>query len=130
MYNGLRPANRRPRCEPRSRWPRQSRCAKPLTLFAGQPGARFDLAVNFVEGRGHLPVCEASPVARDEGVVERPGGLVEIVDAMAFELGDEPILEGATRASSPSPGLGAVGEEESDGQLSQRNRSQLVLRVC
>ena len=63
--------------------------------------------------------CEASPVARDEGAVERPGGLVEIGDAMAFEPGDEPVLEGATRAFSPSPGLGAVGEEESDGQLSQ-----------
>ena len=29
VYHALPPANRQPRCEPRSRWPRKSRCAKP-----------------------------------------------------------------------------------------------------
>ncbi len=56
VYDGLRPANRRPRLEPRVRWPRRSRCAAPQTLVAGQPGAEVNLVVQFVHGRRHLPV--------------------------------------------------------------------------
>ncbi len=56
IYHGRRAANRRPRCEPRSGWPRPSKCAKPQTLVAGQPGAEFTLQVDFVEGRKHLPI--------------------------------------------------------------------------
>jgi len=40
-YFRLRPANRRPRIEPRKRWPRSAPCAAPRTLVAGQPGDRF-----------------------------------------------------------------------------------------
>ena len=47
VYLGLRPANRRPRIEPRKRWPRSAPCAAPRTLVAGQPGDRFALQVNF-----------------------------------------------------------------------------------
>jgi len=54
-YHGLSPANRRPRFEPRSRWPGKSRSAKPQTLVAGQPGAEFTLKIDFVQGRKHLP---------------------------------------------------------------------------
>jgi len=56
VYNGKRPANRRPPIEPRAGWPRRSRCAGPQALIAGQPGARFELAIQFVAGRRHLPV--------------------------------------------------------------------------
>ena len=56
VYHALPPANRQPRCEPRSRWPRKSRCAKPQTLVAGQPGDEFTLKIDFVEGRKHLPI--------------------------------------------------------------------------
>jgi transposase InsO family protein len=56
VYHALSPANRQPRCEPRSRWPRESRCAKPPTSIAGQPGGEFTLKVDFVEGRKHLPI--------------------------------------------------------------------------
>ena len=56
VYHELRPANRRPRCEPRSRWPRKSRCAVPQTLVAGQPGTDFTLKIDFVAGRRHLPI--------------------------------------------------------------------------
>jgi transposase InsO family protein len=55
IYHSLPPANRQPRCEPRSQWPRKSRCAKPQTLVAGQPGTEFTLNIDFVEGRKHLP---------------------------------------------------------------------------
>ena len=50
------PANRLPRLEPREHWPRRSRCAKPCSLVAGQPGDRFSLEVGHLDGRRHLPV--------------------------------------------------------------------------
>ena len=56
VYHGRPAANRRPRCEPRSGWPRPSKCAKPQALVAGQPGAEFTLKVDFLEGRKNLPI--------------------------------------------------------------------------
>jgi len=49
VYNGLRPANRRPRIEPRDRWQRRSSCAKPYALVAGKPGD------NYIEEVQQLP---------------------------------------------------------------------------
>jgi putative transposase len=56
VHHALPPANLEPRCEPRSRWPRKSRCAKPQASVAGQPGDEFSLKIDFVEGRKHLPI--------------------------------------------------------------------------
>ncbi len=56
VYFRLRPANQRPRIEPRKRWPRPSPCARPSTLIAGQPGDRFEIEVGFHDGRRHLPI--------------------------------------------------------------------------
>lgn len=50
------PANRRPRFEPRSRWPRSSTCAKPWALVRGSPGTKLTLEVSFSGNRKHLPV--------------------------------------------------------------------------
>jgi hypothetical protein len=50
------PANRRPRFEPRSVWPRGSPCALPHALVAGKPGARFAIEVEHVAGHAHLPI--------------------------------------------------------------------------
>jgi hypothetical protein len=44
-YYGKFPANRRPRFEPRSRWPRGSPYAKPWALVRGNPGAKLTLEV-------------------------------------------------------------------------------------
>jgi transposase InsO family protein len=63
VYHGDRPANRRPRIEPRRRWPRRSRCAAPQTLIAGQPGARIDMTIQFDGGRRHLPVVSLKRAA-------------------------------------------------------------------
>ena len=57
------PANRAPRWEPRSRWPRGSPCAKPRVLVKAQPGARVELSVTFHEGRKHLPIVTLKRVA-------------------------------------------------------------------
>ena len=40
VYAGSYPGNRKPRHEPRERWPRSSVCARPMTLVKGQPGAK------------------------------------------------------------------------------------------
>ena len=56
IYHSLRPANHRPRCEPRSHWPRKSRCAAPQTLVAAQPGDQVSIKIDFPAGRKHLPI--------------------------------------------------------------------------
>jgi len=63
LYFRLRPANRRPRLEPRQRWPRRAPCAGPPTLIAGQPGDRFTLEVDFHGGARHLPVVSLKRAA-------------------------------------------------------------------
>jgi hypothetical protein len=50
------PANRRPRLEPRPGWPRGAPCSRPHALVAGKPGARFDVVLERVGGRAHLPI--------------------------------------------------------------------------
>jgi putative transposase len=56
VYYQRFPANRRPRFEPRPCWPRGSPCSWPHALVAGKPGARFDVVVERVGGRAHLPI--------------------------------------------------------------------------
>jgi len=63
VYDSLRPANQRPRIEPRERWQRRSPCAKPLTLVAGKPGDQFTLKVNYHAGRSHLPLVSLQRAA-------------------------------------------------------------------
>ena len=63
VYFCLRPANQRPRCEPRTRWPRPAPCARPRTLIAGQPGDRFELDVGYHRGRRYLPVVSLKRAA-------------------------------------------------------------------
>ena len=55
-YFERRPLNRRPRIEPRKRWPRRLPCAKPQTLVAGKPGDACTIRVDFQQGHRHLPV--------------------------------------------------------------------------
>ncbi len=63
MYFGQFPANRRPRFEPRSRWPRGSPCAKPWALVRGSPDAKLILEVSFQRGHKHLPIVTLKRVA-------------------------------------------------------------------
>jgi Integrase core domain len=51
-------ANRRLRIEPGPDWPRGSRCALPRVLVAGQPGDKFDLDLEHIDGRAHLPIVK------------------------------------------------------------------------
>ena len=63
VYAGAFPANRRPRFEPRSGWPRGSPCAKPWALVRGSPGAKVSLDVDFHAGRKHLPIVKLKRAA-------------------------------------------------------------------
>jgi hypothetical protein len=56
VYHHRFPAKRRPRYEPRSRWPRGSPCARPWALARNGPGARLELDLVFHAGRKHLPI--------------------------------------------------------------------------
>ncbi len=56
IYHRHFPATRKPRFEPRACWPRGSPCAKPSALIRGEAGARLELHVEFLGGRGHLPI--------------------------------------------------------------------------
>ena len=62
MYYGTFPANRKPRFEPRARWPRGSPCAA-LGLVRGSPGARLKLKISFLNGRKHLPLVKLARAA-------------------------------------------------------------------
>jgi putative transposase len=63
VYHRRRSANRAPRLEPRSRWPRRSPCASPRTLVRGRPGAKPALAIRFEDGRRHLPILTLTRAA-------------------------------------------------------------------
>jgi len=63
VYFGRFPACRKPRFEPRARWPRRSRCAGHQVLVRGRPGAVLELSVTHHGGRKHLPVVTLTRVA-------------------------------------------------------------------
>ena len=63
VYHNRYPANRKPRIEPRERWPRGAPCAKPQTLIAGKPGQRFEMVVSFHKKQRRLPVVKLNRAA-------------------------------------------------------------------
>jgi hypothetical protein len=56
IYEAKRPANRKPRLEPRARYPASSKCAAPQARVSGKPGCRLKLVVTHVDGEKHLPI--------------------------------------------------------------------------
>jgi len=58
VRDSLRPANAKPRFEPRPRWPKRSPCASPHTAVKGTRGTKLRLVVGYLEDRKHLPVVE------------------------------------------------------------------------
>ena len=63
VYQRCFPAVRRPRFEPRARWPRGSPAARPWALVRGKPGTQLELHVEFPAGRKHLPIVTLRRVA-------------------------------------------------------------------
>lgn len=62
-YLRIPAACRRPRFEPRPRWPVDSACASPQAKIRGQPGAVLDLAVTWLYGCKNLPIVSLNRVA-------------------------------------------------------------------
>jgi len=63
VYERRFPASRKPRYEPRAKWPRGSPCAKPWALTRGSPGAKLELDIRFHGGRRHLPIVTLRRIA-------------------------------------------------------------------
>jgi putative transposase len=63
VYERLRPANEKPRFEPRPHWPSRSPCASPQTSVKGKPGTKLSLQIGHLEGRKHLPVIRLRKAA-------------------------------------------------------------------
>jgi putative transposase len=63
VHDGVRPANSKPRFEPRRKWPTRSPCASPQAPVNGEPGVRLRLVVAYLEDRKHLPIIELRRVA-------------------------------------------------------------------
>jgi putative transposase len=57
------PAQKRPRFEPRARWPRSAPCAGPPARMRAGPGKPLELVVDFADRERHLPVAEIRRVA-------------------------------------------------------------------
>ena len=55
-YRRIAPANKRPRWEPRKRWPRDAGCPAPRAKTRNDPGVRLELAVTPVDGHKHVPI--------------------------------------------------------------------------
>ena len=63
VYFKRKPANERPRLEPRIRYPRDAWCASPQTEVRGRRGVRVDIEVSYYEGKQHLPLVTVRPAA-------------------------------------------------------------------
>jgi len=62
-YSGDKPANEKPRIEPRARWPRLSPCALPAARVRGRTGRVVGLVVLGPSRRPRLPIVELRPAA-------------------------------------------------------------------
>jgi len=56
IYFGRLPAHRRPRFEPRARWPRDAACARLQAPVRGRAGMQLALEIGFIAGRAHRPI--------------------------------------------------------------------------
>jgi putative transposase len=62
-YRRIAPANKRPRWEPRQRWPNDANCAGPRAKLRGDPGVCLELTVTHLNGQQHLPIIKLKRVA-------------------------------------------------------------------
>jgi hypothetical protein len=62
VYDGLRPANAKPRIEPSGGWPLEASCAS-QTAARDERGATVTVIIGYVEGRRHLPIVELRKAA-------------------------------------------------------------------
>jgi putative transposase len=63
VFDRARPAHRRPRLEPRARYPDAARSAKPHARVRGKPGVKFDLVLSRPADAPHLPIVRLRKAA-------------------------------------------------------------------
>jgi transposase InsO family protein len=63
IHFGRLPAHRRPRFEPRARWPRAAARARPQAPVRGRRGVRLAVEIRYLEGRALLPVVALNRAA-------------------------------------------------------------------
>ena len=63
IYENRKPANLKPRYEPRKRRPKTSGCATPVVPIKGKRGVRLELHIRFIDKNRNLPVVELREVA-------------------------------------------------------------------
>ncbi len=56
-------ANQLPRFEPREKWPKTSRCAKPYVPLKERPGIKLKLNISYYQGDKLLPIISLKKVA-------------------------------------------------------------------
>ena len=59
----IAPAYKRPRWEPRKRWPRDTSCAGSKAKTRGDPGVRLELVVTYLDAQKHLPIVRLKRAA-------------------------------------------------------------------
>ena len=62
-YRRIAPANKRPRWEPRRRWPHDDGYAAPRAKTRGDPGVLLELIVTHLDGQKHLPIVKLKRAA-------------------------------------------------------------------
>ena len=63
VHFALNPANKRPRFEPRRRWPKHASCAAPYARVQREKVRRLDLVLQFHGGSRQLPIVELKQAA-------------------------------------------------------------------
>jgi hypothetical protein len=63
VYERRFPKARKPRHEPRAKWPKGSSCARPWALTRGSPGVKLELVIDYHGDRRHLPIVTLKRVA-------------------------------------------------------------------
>jgi len=62
-YRRIAPANKRPRWEPRKRWPRDAGFAGPKAKTCSNPGVLLELVVTYLDDQKHLPIVKLKRAA-------------------------------------------------------------------
>jgi putative transposase len=63
IFDGIEPAQSKPRLEPRARYPATAACATPQVAVRGKCGAKLELVATHPKGAPHLPVVQLRSVA-------------------------------------------------------------------
>ena len=79
------PANRKPRFEPRPKWPRGSLCARPWALVKGKPGVRIERDVEFQASRRHLPAVRLERAAQQTNAAMRSVLAIAVCACSAYQ---------------------------------------------